>query len=252
MKRYAVFLCALLMCVSLSAVSRAQLIFETDPEAGEVPMTIRVETGDHYTQELVFGMGRRVDSPPQMAFWIEDTDGAFIDTLYVSIKAGTQGWVTLPWNRGEIRRMSSLPYWAHRRGVIYPDGLYLPTIEDPMPDAVTGATPGEDFILKTKAPPGFCRFTVLAEINLPCDFNDVYPADNEPGDPGYSGGEWGSGQPAMVYAATVDFDGGVYTFEMVPIGISSPDGSSGELTEDFSSLTSALDIIQGITVTVEP
>jgi len=63
-------------------------------------MTIRVETGDHYTQLLVFAMVRQVYSPPQIAFWIEDTDGVFIDTLYVSLKAGTQGWNTLPWKRG--------------------------------------------------------------------------------------------------------------------------------------------------------
>jgi len=136
--------------------------------------------------------------------------------------------------------------------VIYPDGLYLPTIEDPLPDAVTGATPEDDFILETKAPSSLRRFVVMAEFNLPCDFNDVYPEDNTPGEPGYTGGKWGSGQPALVYVATVDLDSGIYTYEMTPIGISSPDGSDGELNEDLSTLTTAPDILGGITVTIEP
>ena len=136
--------------------------------------------------------------------------------------------------------------------MIYPDGLYLPTIEDPLPDAVTGATPEDDFILETKAPSSLRRFVVMAEFNLPCDFNDVYPEDNTPGEPGYTGGKWGSGQPALVYVATVDLDSGIYTYEMTPIGISSPDGSDGELNEDLSTLTTAPDILGGITVTIEP
>jgi len=252
MKRFAVILSALLMLVTLSAVSPAEQVLTTSPETGEIPMTITVKTGDHYLQPLTFVMVRRVDSPPQMAFWIEDTDGGFIDTLYVSLKAGTQGWTTLPWEKGEIRREYSVPFWAHRRGVIYPDGLYLPTIDEPLPDVVTGATPTADFTLETKAPSAPRRFVVLAEFNAPCDFNDVYPADNRPGEPGYTGGKWGSGQPAMVYAATVDLDDGVFTYEMVPLGISSPDGSGGGLTRDFSTLTTAPDILKGITITIGP
>ncbi|MBN1882435.1 MAG: hypothetical protein JW885_09695 [Deltaproteobacteria bacterium] len=32
----------------------------------------------------------------------------------------------------------------------------------------------------------------------------------------------------------------------------SPDGNAGELTTDFSTLTTATDILEGITVTMEP
>lgn len=116
MTRCAVVLCACIMLVRLSGVSPAESILTTSPGTGDIPMTIRVETGDQYTQPLVFAKVRRVDSPPQIAFWIEDINGTFIDTLYVSLKAGTQGWSTLPWEKGEIRREYSLPYWAHKRG----------------------------------------------------------------------------------------------------------------------------------------
>jgi len=252
MKRILIVLGVVLMLGSLTTVFPAELTFSTSPETGEIPMSITVTTGDHFTQRLVFAMVRKIDSPPQIAFWIEDIDGTFIDTLYVSLKAGTQGWNTLPWEKGEIRREYSVPYWAHRRGVIYPDGLFLPTNTDPLPDAVTGATPEEDFTLKTKAPAHLDRFVVMAEFNLPCDFNDVYPADNTPGDPGYTGGKWGSGQPAMVYAAEIDLTSGVTAYEMIPIGISSPDGKSGELIRDFSTLTTAPDMLESITISIEP
>ncbi len=52
----------------------------------------------------------------------------------------------------KIRRPESLPYWSHRRGVVYPDGLYMPTRENPLTDAVTAASPEGNFRLGTKAP----------------------------------------------------------------------------------------------------
>ena len=43
--------------------------------------------------------------------------------------------------QGGNRRKEALPYWCHRRGVVYDDGLYLPTKSQPLVDGMTGATP---------------------------------------------------------------------------------------------------------------
>ena len=85
---------------------------------------------------------------------------------------------------------------------------------------------------------------------LGCDmavFLRYFPAAETPG---YSGGRHGSGQPAVVYAADVDLSSGSEEFEAVLVGHSSPDGSSGGIDPDISGLTSALRIVERITIRV--
>ena len=92
------------------------------------------------------------------------------------------------------------------------------------------------------------KFIVKVEINHSTDFNDAYPKSAEEGDTHYSGGKEGSGQPALVYAAEVDLTSGEKVFAAKLIGHSSPDGSNGDITEDTSSLTTALHIVKSITI----
>ncbi len=93
---------------------------------------------------------------PLMAVWLEDTDGNYIQTLYVaeSIAKGVYGHgdkSTGKWMPGPIRRPATLPVWAHSRGVKEADGLYIPTQETAIPDAYTGATPQAHFIIRARA-----------------------------------------------------------------------------------------------------
>ena len=94
------------------------------------------------------------------------------------------------------------------------------------------------------------RFVVKVEVNHSTDFNETYPESAKEGEPGYSGGRHGSGQPAVVYAADVDLSSGSEEFEAVLVGHSSPDGSSGGIDPDISGLTSALRIVERITIRV--
>lgn len=64
---------------------------------------------------------------PQIAVWIEDRDGRFVDTIMVTRLVGTYGLGNRP-GRGDLgsgyawpygRREMALPVWAHRRGVEY-------------------------------------------------------------------------------------------------------------------------------------
>ena len=74
---------------------------------------------------------------------------------------------------------------------------------------------------------GLKRFVVKIEINHSTDFNEFDPASAREGDANYSGGKMGSGQPAVVYATTVDLSSGQHEFPAALIGHSSPDGSDG-------------------------
>ncbi|MCI5982386.1 MAG: hypothetical protein MRZ71_05025, partial [Bacteroidales bacterium] len=66
-----------------------------------------------------------------------------------------------------------------------------------------------------------------------------------------SGGRHGSGQPAVVYAAEVDMTLDQREFEAKIIGHSSPDGSDGKIYEDITGLTTALNIVDHITISIE-
>ena len=99
---------------------------------------------------------------------------------------------------------------------------------------------------------GLKRFVVKIEINHSTDFNEFYPASAREGDANYSGGKMGSGQPAVVYAATVDLSSGQHEFPAALIGHSSPDGSDGSVDPDLSTLTSALHIVKGIVIRTRP
>ena len=160
----------------------------------------------------------------------------------------TQSWTAA----GGNRRKEALPCWCHARGVRYDDGLYLPTKAEPLTDGVSGATPREDFEVKITPKEELKRFVVKIEINHSTDFNEFYPASAREGDTNYSGGKMGSGQPAVVYAATVDLSSGRHEFPAVLIGHSSPDGSDGSVDPDLSTLTSALHIVKGIVIRTRP
>ena len=117
-------------------------------------------------------------------------------------------------------------------------------------DGISGATPRGSFDLKLSPEAGLDRFVVKVEVNHSTDFNEPYPESAKEGEPGYSGGRHGSGQPAVVYAADVDLSSGSEEFEAVLVGHSSPDGSSGGIDPDISGLTSALRIVERITIRV--
>ncbi len=189
---------------------------------------------------------------PLMALWLEDTEGNYIRTLYVaeSIAKGffDYGQVSKgKWKPGPIRRPAALPYWAHKRGVKAEDGLYLPTQEKPMPDAVTGATPVNDFIIYTNT--GEVKddqFNILFEINQTWDWNEYWTNDKFPDDDEYVT----SCQPALVYKAEINTSSNQNEYPMKPIGHSHYNGENGELFEDLSTLTTALDIADTIIINI--
>ena len=214
-------------------------------ERGSVKVV--VEQGEAWLHDFSLFLGLKKKNAPQIAVWIEDPEGRYLETVYATHKIATQSWTAA----GGNRRREALPHWCHRRGVRYADGLYLPTKKEPLTDGVSGATPRGSFDLKLAPAEGLTRFVVKVEVNHSTDFNDAWPESAREGEAGYSGGKLGSGQPAVVYAAEVDLSSGEREFEAVLVGHSSPDGSSGELFTDVSKLTSALRIVKRITVRVQ-
>lgn len=208
---------------------------------------IMVKAGDEWKHPFDLFLGIKKQNPPQIAIWIEDMEGNYLSTLYVSYKGGTQSW------SGNEKRKEALPYWNHIRlpfqtGQVIPDGYTGATSQKPIPDAVTGATPNGSFDLKMKPNKGLNQFIIKAEFNHSTDYNEYYPKSAVFGDENYSAE---SGQPAVIYEAVIDLPTGQKEYNMQMIGHSSPDGSDGNLHTDMSKLTSAKNIVKEITIKIQ-
>lgn len=214
-------------------------------EKGDIKVCI--EPGDEWLHDFPLFLGIKKKNPPQIAIWLEDLQGNYLSTIYVTYKIATQSWQA----SGGSRRKEALPHWCYSRGVKYNDGLYLPTKKQPLTDGISGATPHGSFSIKLGPATALKKFIVKIEINHSADFNEAFPKSAKEGQVNYSGGKEGSGQPAIVYAANVDLLSGEKIVEAKLIGHSSPDGSSGELHEDISQLTTALHIVKRITITIQ-
>lgn len=216
-------------------------------EYNQGDLKVSIVEGGGWLHDFPLFLGISKKNPPQIAIWLEDTNGKYLSTVYASYKIAHQGWV----NANGNRRKEALPCWCYARGVKYPDGLYLPTKDQPLTDAISGATPRKGFDVKITPNGNLKKFVVKVEVNQSTDFNDSYPKTAKEGDANYSGGKEGSGQPALVYATLVDLTTGQKTFNAQLIGHSSPDGTSGNIYTDMSGITTALNIVKQITVTVK-
>lgn len=200
--------------------------------------------GNKIILELVKGPAH---NHPSMAVWLEDLEGNYIETLFVTqfVAKGVYPHGAISparWSRdpGPARRPASLPYWAHKRGVRASDGLYIPSPDSPLPDAITAPTPAGSFRLNTASSTRRTgKIRILLEINQPWDSNNFWTNNKFPGDTDYST----SLQPSLVYAAMIDLselDDPVY---LNPIGHGHPSGENGKLFTDLTTLTTAKEII---------
>lgn len=210
-------------------------------------LRITIEKGDEWLHEVPLFWVLQSKTPPQIAIWLEKPSGEYISTVYVSNKTATASW---QYSNGS-RKPESLPHWCYARGIRYEDGLYAPTKTEPVTDAMTGATPLGSFELQMNHTGPLSEFVVKAEFNHQEDFNDYFPKDASPGTPNYSGGEHGSGQPAVVYAAKVNLNSAYKEFTAELVGHSSSDGSDGNIRSDISGLTTARNILKRLSVRIE-
>jgi len=205
--------------------------------------------------EIEFIKGKLFNHP-SFAVWTEDIEGNYIETLYVThyVAKGVYAhgeiepgrWKDSP---GEIRRPATLPYWAHKRNIKAPDGLFIPSPETAVPDALTSATPVSGFKLQTATSfSGDKKFRVLMEINQAWDSNRYWNNSRYPGDINY----FGSLQPALVYAVTIDPLDREREYFLNPIGHSHPKGENGKLYTDLTTITTAKEIAHKIIVRLKP
>jgi len=178
----------------------------------------------------------RVTLTPQIAVWLEDTDGTYAGDLFVTEKSGKSTW-------GNVRRPEALPVWSHARGVRYSDGLFMPTKAAPLSDAVSGATPkakksGDSicirFSLPSDLPAGAYR--LMVEVNSSFDYNTAFPERKNDV----------NGQPSVVYAIPLTWDDSPSAGTAAILGTGDPAGSGGVIRPGVGGLDSALQIVENL------
>ncbi len=169
-------------------------------------------------------------TPPSFALWAEFPNGA-TETIYVTCKAAAGSW-----DSGEQR--DGLPIWNDKRII---EGL--PDSGSEL-DAITCATPTKPiFTIHFELPDEFFGDTIWLnlEANLTGDFNEYYPPNL---------GE--NGQPSVIWntgfiLTETDFD---HFRPARVIGRSHPTGADAKIYADRRGITTALDLINGIDLTV--
>lgn len=171
--------------------------------------------------------------PPQLALWLENETSGAIRTLFVTYRTAKDDW------EGKSSCPPSLPFWVSRfrkefgrdRG---------PTRQDPLPDAVTGATPKRSFSHAFEVGEG--DWGLYLEVNVSGDYNDHYRKVFT----GTRFEDFGNGQPSLVYRARdiTGRDGAA----MEIIGQTTPARTSEELLVEPAHITSADRLLQRITL----
>jgi len=215
-----------------------------------LPIEIELRKGLHYESDpQPLFMGLTYTSVPQVAFWLEDLNGQYVSTIYVTQKISNASFVATDDMFNTVSRPESLPYWAHQRGVKYEDGTLMPNATNTDLDGMTGATPLGNYDVRSQVNSGLRQFKVMMEINRSYDFNSFYSKDKYPDDPIYSG-SGSSGQPSVIYEASINLDNKQQAYFMYPVGHGHHSGANGKLYEDMEGIDTALELVKRVVVQV--
>jgi hypothetical protein len=203
--------------------------------------------GKGYNIELSFTKGKGHNNP-SFAIWIETMEEKFIQELFVtkSVATGIYRYGDSSkgkWEAGKKMYNATLPYFIHKRT----KNAEIPTTENPIIDAYTGATPQSSFILKTNTNTKINKkFRLLIEINQAWDSNNFWHNAKYPDEKEYRN----SCQPSLIYAVTIDPDNLMDEYTLNPIGHGHYSGKTGILYTDISTFTTALKIAKSIKLKV--
>lgn len=175
------------------------------------------------------GKNWKAKMDPQCAVWLEDADGNYVRTLYVTQRSSKRNWIFGP----KEGRPESLPVWYHAAN--YGSVKNAPISTEV--DAVTSATPKSGIVFTAEI--GDAEYVIKAEFNTSFDYNDFYTKKN-------SGV---NGQPSVVYEAKIpagEVSNGEIRLSLA--GTGSEKGGDGKIYEDVSNLTTAKNIVEKIIV----
>ena len=216
---------------------------------------------------------------PQYAFWLETLNGEFIQPLYVTEKIATNNFTNKvskvnpeqvfsehlligenaigrealtggeDFDSKDTRmRPESLPVFLHQLGVQASNGFFLPTDNKLLVDGFSGATMTDNFVYSIQLPKTLTgKYRIRFEINHSFDYNSYYSSDRFPDDPIYSGDGF-TAQPSLIYQTVVDFDQPSKLQQMHLVGHGHHSGKDGDVRDDLSNFTTALELVDRLLV----
>jgi hypothetical protein len=230
----------------------------------EGKLFVIVDVGKYWKSEMRIMHTLKIAKNPQMAIWLEDMNGKFQATVFVTKRTAFQDWRAMPFEKKEtIKRPSSLPVWTniHVSAGVHPietcsachdvqKSKEKTKWNRQILDAFTGATPQENFIREWKIPPGLKqgKYIVCVEVNQSYDYNDKYKKGLPEGDANFNGV---SGQPSFIYKGIIDLTH-ASSITLNPVGHGEPSGKNGEITENIDGITTAAGIIINIQIKYLP
>jgi hypothetical protein len=159
---------------------------------------------------------------PQVAVWVEDADGSYLGTVYVTGKIVKGSWMAAP----AAGRPEALPVWSHlRQGDL-----------DSVSAATSAGETRRDSDLASRLPPG--DYVVKLETNRSYDYNATYTKDNA----------GVCGQPSIVYRAPITVGKGPARAGFAPLGTGSLDGSDGDIHAGLSGIDTALELFGSMSI----
>ena len=173
--------------------------------------------------------------PPTFAIWLENSQGR-LENVYVTRRAWEGDW------EGKPEVPVAIPYWFH----LNESGKFSGNQGFLELDAVSGATPREDFFVIRVDVPSDSTYRFWIEMNLSGDYNDFY-RENDPVNK--TSDEFGNGQPALVYNGIIKVKQGQIVQPGI-VGMSILADSSGQIIHPVSGITSADEVFSFIQVAV--
>jgi len=200
------------------------LYCETHELLKSTNLDIAIEPGKFWFHQFKIMGLFSITAEPQIAVWLEDENGRYLKTIYITAKYSSQGF----W--GNKTRPESLPVWKAK---------YDSSKEETI-DAVSKAT-GTVLKGQINEISQDKKYFLLLEINNSFDFNEFYQDDLSSSHPDYSAT---SGQPALIYKSLFDSKKTTGLFELT--GHSHPAGKDGRIYTDLAKVTTAKQIAKSI------
>jgi hypothetical protein len=135
--------------------------------------------------------------PPQFAIWLENSRTQKVKTVFVTNRVGTGDW------EGKTNVPVALPRWSQ---LFREENTAHNVIIDDKFDAVSGATPKDDyFSVRIEVEPG-SSWICWIEMNLAGDYNDAFPEFDVQS---FEEDEFACGQPALLFKAAITAEEGL-------------------------------------------
>jgi hypothetical protein len=202
-------------------------------------ISIDAQKGSAWSHKQSFGI-ISINIVPQFAIWIEDTQGNYLETLYVTKKYAIQDWPYAKYEKDKPFRISSMPYWRNKRLKKTKSPV---TNKTPLPDTMTGATPGGDFTLKSKIEKLHTKVIIKAEFNKSFDTNSFYNSKRDASKI--------NGQPSVIFSSDViNLKKPKQSYKMKFIGHGGETGKDKKLYKNTKNLSTALKIIKTIKIAI--